>query len=142
MSSPQRNLSYHFVSGLSTTFFKSFWLFWFLPEPNGEGGIWTLAPLLTTCTLSRGVPSASWVLLQTAWPFSHYSVVKSRFPDQSGEDGIRTHAPVKTNGFQDRPVMTASVPLHYFCALLSARFILSPFPHKVNSFLKIFLIFQ
>ncbi len=29
----------------------------------------------------------------------------------SGEDGIRTHAPVKTNGFQDRPVMTASVPL-------------------------------
>ena len=30
----------------------------------------------------------------------------------SGEDGIRTHAPVKTNGFQDRPVMTTSVPLH------------------------------
>ena len=26
---------------------------------SGEGGIWTLAPLLTTCTLSRGVPSAS-----------------------------------------------------------------------------------
>ena len=25
---------------------------------NGDGGIWTLAPLLTTCTLSRGVPSA------------------------------------------------------------------------------------
>ena len=73
--------------------------------------------------------------------------VKSIFcynPDsriQSGEDGIRTHAPVKTNGFQDRPVMTASVPLHYSCALLSAGFILSPFPHKVNSFLKIFLIF-
>ena len=59
----------------------------------------------------------------------------------SGEDGIRTHAPVKTNGFQDRPVMTASVPLHYSYALLSAGFILSPFPHKVNSFLKIFLIF-
>ena len=30
----------------------------------GEGGIWTLAPLLTTCTLSRGVPSTTWVLLQ------------------------------------------------------------------------------
>ena len=26
---------------------------------SAEGGIWTLAPLLTTCTLSRGVPSAS-----------------------------------------------------------------------------------
>ena len=34
----------------------------------------------------------------------------------SGEDGIRTHAPVKTNGFQDRPVMTASVPLHIIAA--------------------------
>ena len=36
-------------------------------SPNGEGGIWTLAPLLTTCTLSRGVPSTSWVLLLTSW---------------------------------------------------------------------------
>ena len=33
-------------------------------KTNGEGGILTLAPLLTTCTLSRGVPSTSWVLLQ------------------------------------------------------------------------------
>ena len=35
----------------------------FFNQISGEGGIWTLAPLLTTCTLSRGVPSASWVLL-------------------------------------------------------------------------------
>ena len=27
--------------------------------PSGEGGIWTLAPLLTTYSLSRGAPSAS-----------------------------------------------------------------------------------
>ena len=33
----------------------------------------------------------------------------------SGEDGIRTHAPVRTNGFQDRLVMTASIPLHICC---------------------------
>ena len=51
----------------------------------------------------------------------------------SGEDGIRTHAPVKTNGFQDRPVMTASVPLQLF-ALFSARFILSLFLFNVNTF--------
>ena len=31
---------------------------------NGEGGIWTLAPLLTVYSLSRGAPSATWVLLQ------------------------------------------------------------------------------
>ena len=76
MSSPQRNLSYHFVSGLSTTFFKSFWLFWFLPEPNGEGGIWTLAPLLTTCTLSRGVPSA--ILGTSPCADSHLPIWQSR----------------------------------------------------------------
>ena len=29
----------------------------------------------------------------------------------SGEGGIRTHAPFRTNGFQDRLVMTTSIPL-------------------------------
>ena len=37
---------------------------WYNSLCNGEGGIWTLAPLLTTYSLSRGAPSASWVLLQ------------------------------------------------------------------------------
>ena len=32
---------------------------------SGEGGVRTLAPLLTTYSLSRRAPSASWVLLQT-----------------------------------------------------------------------------
>ena len=38
----------------------------------------------------------------------------SRVPphDIYGEDGIRTHAPLRTNGFQDRLVMTTSIPLH------------------------------
>ena len=31
---------------------------------------------------------------------------------QNGEGGIRTHAPFRTNGFQDRLVMTTSIPLH------------------------------
>ena len=30
-----------------------------------------------------------------------------------GEGGIRTHVGLHPNGFQDRPVMTTSVPLHY-----------------------------
>ena len=38
---------------------------------NGEGGIWTLAPLLTTYSLSRGAPSAAWVLLQIAKCINH-----------------------------------------------------------------------
>ena len=43
----------------------------------------------------------------------------------SGESGIRTHAPLRTNGFQDRLVMTTSISLHIyffvFCASLSAQ---------------------
>ena len=34
-------------------------------------------------------------------------------PVFSGEGGIRTHAPFRTNGFQDRLVMTTSIPLHF-----------------------------
>ena len=34
-----------------------------------------------------------------------------RFSSVSGEGGIRTHVPFRTNGFQDRLVMTASIPL-------------------------------
>ena len=37
-------------------FFQQLFSFMIL---NGEGGIWTLAPLLTTYSLSRGAPSAS-----------------------------------------------------------------------------------
>ena len=43
----------------------------------------------------------------------------------SGEGGIRTHAPLRTNGFQDRLVMTTSISLriHFsvFFALLCQR---------------------
>ncbi len=44
----------------------------------------------------------------------------------SGESGIRTHAPLRTNGFQDRLVMTTSISLRihfsvFFCASLSAQ---------------------
>ena len=40
----------------------------------------------------------------------------------NGESGIRTHAPFRTNGFQDRLVMTTSISLQafsqtYFCIL-------------------------
>ena len=37
----------------------------------------------------------------------------------NGEGGIRTHAPLRTNGFQDRLVMTTSIPLQTFRLVLS-----------------------
>ena len=39
-----------------------------LQKLSAEGGIWTLAPLLTTYSLSRGAPSATWVLLLIPMP--------------------------------------------------------------------------
>ena len=86
---------------------KNFFFATFRFSPNGEGGIWTLAPLLTTYSLSRGAPSATWVLLQM-------SDQKISFFFYNGEGGIRTHAPFRTNGFQDRLVMTTSIPLHIY----------------------------
>ena len=40
-----------------------------------------------------------------------YSIIPDAMSVISGEDGIRTHAPFRTNGFQDRLVMTTSIPL-------------------------------
>jgi hypothetical protein len=47
------------------------------------------------------------------------------FPNQpvfSGEGGIRTHAPFRTNGFQDRLVMTTSIPLQFLSEDNQRRF--------------------
>ena len=93
---------YHIYRTVVKNFFATFRL-----SPNGEGGIWTLAPLLTTYSLSRGAPSATWVLLQMPDPTISFLFC-------NGEGGIRTHAPFRTNGFQDRLVMTTSIPLRIY----------------------------
>ena len=121
-----------FVKYFLQLFQKSF------PKLNGEGGIWTLAPL------SRPAPFPG-VSLRPAWVLLHKvrvcprsvvyvsdictrlryirtncvilkkrKILTCRHRRQviwSGEGGIRTHAPFRTNGFQDRLVMTASIPL-------------------------------
>ena len=82
---------------------------------NGERGIWTLAPVLPTYSLSRGAPSATWVFLQKSESENCIAELYLSFDHpaetHNGEDGIRTHVPFRTNGFQDRLVMTASIPL-------------------------------
>ena len=87
-------------------------------------------------------------------PFNRLGTSPSikRYPGQnflmkfSGERGIRTLAPFRTNGFQDRLVMTASISLHSFYAILLSLFasdlyIISPKPHGVNYFFKKFVFF-
>ena len=101
---------------------------------------------LTTCTLSRGVPSASWVLLQKKFFKLKTGRIHARFTLLkplaqvvliSGEDGIRTHAPVKTNGFQDRRVMTTSLPLQ--STLPCSDFVIIPiYIYYVNNYFLIF----
>ena len=61
----------------------------------------------------------------------------------SGESGIRTHAPLRTNGFQDRLVMTTSISLHmhfsvFDVSLPDARCILSSNLFTVNTNFYIF----
>ena len=56
----------------------------------------------------------------------------------SGEGGIRTHAPFRTNGFQDRLVMTTSIPLHVRAPLSSAKIILAKKECCVNNFSQLF----
>ena len=52
----------------------------------------------------------------------------------NGEGGIRTHAPLRTNGFQDRLVMTTSIPLQliFHTDFVSAKCILPSLPFSVN----------
>ena len=117
-------------------YFISFIIWW----ASGEGGIWTLAPLLTTCTLSRGVPSTSWVLLQMR--LNHQLLFCFH---------RRSNAPTERVGFEPtRPFgqtvfKTASLwPLRYlsvFCTSISARFILSSELLSVNHFFYIFWYF-
>ena len=53
------------------------------------------------------------------------------FSIKNGEGGIRTHAPFRTNGFQDRLVMTASIPLRVF--VLRSRGALNILPKRIQS---------
>ena len=62
----------------------------------------------------------------------------------SGEDGIRTHVPLRTNGFQDRLVMTTSIPLQaiYVYVFFSTNKIISFLHLRVNSFFQISSLFS
>ena len=73
------------------------WDFNALRAFGGEGEIWTLATLITPYSLSRGAPSASWVLLQAEnvfamlfWRTSRLSVLKWRRERDSNPRCFRT----------------------------------------------------
>ena len=109
-------IGYHIRILLSRTFlffFQSFQCVLSHLESNGEGGIWTLAPLLTTYSLSRGAPSTTWVLL-LGWSFNLYSVQdKSQCLSQAERVGFEPTRPFGQTVFK-----TASLwPLRYLSKL-------------------------
>ena len=55
----------------------------------------------------------------------------------SGEGGIRTHAPLRTNGFQDRLVMTTSIPLQRCFSILQKQVL---FVKAFFHFFKVFVL--
>ena len=104
---------YHVLFCLSTTFFNFFQDFFqsfFETILNGERGIWTLAPLLTTYSLSRGAPSASWVLLHM-FNCLHKKTTKHCWWFQAQRVGFEPTCPFGQTVFK-----TASLwPLRYLC---------------------------
>ena len=64
------------------------------------------------------------------------------FSIKNGEGGIRTHAPFRTNGFQDRLVMTTSIPLRICFARISAKKILPSTFVSVNNYFNFFSFFS
>ena len=92
---------------------------------NGEGGIWTLAPLLTTYSLSRRAPSATWVLLQVltswihderrGWDSNPRALADKRFSRPPRYDHFDTPARERVMGIEPTyPAWKAGVlPLNY-----------------------------
>ena len=113
---------YHMFFRLSTTFFKFFWffsnLFSFIftgnmkrrrRDLNPRTAINDLLPFQGSPFSRLGTSPCAWITLAFSCLLpscAHHNLI-------SGEGGIRTHAPFRTNGFQDRLVMTTSIPLHY-----------------------------
>ena len=60
------------------------------------------------------------------------------FSIKNGEGGIRTHAPLRTNGFQDRLVMTTSIPLRVLVSNQCRNNITICF-HQCQHFFSLFL---
>ena len=102
---------------------------------GGDGEIWTLAPVARPTPLA-GAPlhhlsTSPCEALPMDKLIHLLTVLKC-----GGEGGIRTHAPLRTNGFQDRLVMTTSIPLR-MCCICSTCNIIPQFYTFVKSFSEI-----
>ena len=112
----------------------------FQGSPFGQLGYFSKLPYAITSLFSE-----AFYIISRCFSFVK-NFFKIIFILNSGESGIRTHAPLRTNGFQDRLVMTTSISLHmhfsvFYVSLPDARCILSSNLFAVNTNFYIFLIF-
>ena len=149
-------LLYHIFFDVSSTFFKFFKLerrrrdlnpraaindlLPFQGSPFGQLGYFSKLPYAIAPHFFRSV------LYYIALFFVCQELFSFIFILNSGESGIRTHVPLRTNGFQDRLVMTTSISLHmhfsvFDVSLPDARCILSSNLFDVNTNFYIFSIF-
>ena len=115
---------------------------------NAEGGIWTLAPLLTTYSLSRGAPSTTWVLL-LGWFINKYLFVRAvcfvcpkRREWDSNPRALsdkRFSRPPRYDRFDTSPGHSAH--LLNLPRFISARCILSELYRNVNTLFHFFTFF-
>ena len=116
----------------------------FQGSPFGQLGYFSKLPYAIASFFSEAfyIISRRFLFVKNFFNFSKVFL----FSSNSGESGIRTHAPLRTNGFQDRLVMTTSISLHihfsvFATSLSDARCILSSNLFDVNTNFYIFSIF-
>ena len=82
----------------------------FQGSPFGQLGYFSKLPYAIASFFSEAfyIISRRFLFVKNFFNFSKVFL----FSSNSGESGIRTHAPLRTNGFQDRLVMTTSISLH------------------------------
>ncbi len=73
--------------------------------------------------------TSAWLIFQSLFCLRQISMFVP-----SGESGIRTHAPFRTNGFQDRLVMTASISLQTCFSIIQDK------KRFVKSFFNLFFL--
>ena len=98
----------------------------FQGSPFGQLGYFSKSPYLLSSYLFNCLLSceSSFSITDVSLFVKNFFKLFSKFNFKfltSGESGIRTHAPLRTNGFQDRLVMTTSISLRIFDAFLCQR---------------------
>ena len=86
------------------------------------------------CSNSRGCSLAKKELVKLIHSTSSFNV--------NAGGGIRTHVPLRTNGFQDRLVMTTSIPLHLFNLSLDTNYITTTHGHCQLNFIFFYKLFH